>query len=163
VGDPSQPYDGKTPTSEVCAGTVDSPTGAYWDGYGSAQGSANFQSFLGPMFNISGPGNCNYNNWICGAVATGNVGGWSTPPTDGQNTTPVENAPRHSGSGANYLAVDGHVKFLMPQQASSGLGVGNPNQDSGCKNVQPNMYDSGHYCAQDATNLGPFEMTFSQY
>jgi prepilin-type N-terminal cleavage/methylation domain-containing protein/prepilin-type processing-associated H-X9-DG protein len=63
---------------------------------------------------IAGSGNAGPSTtWNTSFYATGNIGGYSL-------TLPATGAGIHTG-GANYLAVDGHVKWLQPGSVSGGL------------------------------------------
>jgi len=53
-------------------------------------------------------------NSCAGQYATGAIAGYT-----GLNNIPPGTAGRHTG-GANYLAIDGHVKWLMPNSVSGG-------------------------------------------
>jgi len=61
-------------------------------------------------------------NSCAGVYATGPIGGYNT----GIATQPAGTG-RHT-DGANYLAIDGHVKWLRPAAVSTGFGASNPNQ-----------------------------------
>lgn len=68
--------------------------------------------------------------------------------------------PRHQG-GANYLAADGHVKFLMPKAVSAGFSANTPSgiqAHTGCANSA-----GCHHCAPcaEGTALGAHTLTFS--
>ena len=70
----------------------------------------------------TGTGSCSGDVGSCGlngayeneTYATGNIGNYPLPSYNGSNTGV------HTG-GANYLAIDGHAKWLMPGSVSGGL------------------------------------------
>lgn len=87
-----------------------------------------------------------------GEFATGDMGG-KTNISVGKSTstqTYTSIAPYHT-DGANYLAADGHVKWLRPSSVSPGQ----PNTQTGSQG--PGNFDS----AAGVGNLGTFNLTFS--
>ncbi len=85
-----------------------------------------------------------------GAFATGKMGGKAnisvgTPP--GQYTS----VPPYHTDGANYLAADGHVKWLRPSSVSAGQSK-SQNDSQG-----PGNFDT----AAGVNNLGSFTLTFN--
>jgi prepilin-type processing-associated H-X9-DG protein len=57
-------------------------------------------------------------NWLEAVYATGDIGGYSLASANGHSG-------RHSG-GSNFLAADGHVKWLLGSSVSGGLTAANP-------------------------------------
>ena len=74
---------------------------------------------------ISGPGSGNTpaTNGNNAKYATGDIGGYTLALANGLT------AGVHTG-GANYLACDGHVKFLQPSNVSGGLTAASPNNQA---------------------------------
>jgi len=99
----------------------------------------------------SSPADGNIENPPYVTYDTGDLGGRSPESTSDANT------PRHQ-IGSNFLACDGHVKFLRPEKVSSGITKGSPNQDTGCPNLFPQYLTD---CAQDPNSMGPFTLTFA--
>ncbi len=84
--------------------------------------------------------------------AIGLPGGCGQTP-DGflwRSIAPRHDAARHSG-GACYMLLDGHAKFLQPEQVSPGDNALAYQQEQDC----------AHHRASDATHLGRFAVTFS--
>lgn len=147
-GNPSQPYDGTTLSMDPWGVSPLQHIGAFWDGYDWVIGSENWVIFMCTPNSAGGET----------PSAAGNVGGRAAGPVVGPfSRTPIETSPRHT-VGSNFLAADGHVKWLRPEKVSSGNGVGGPTQDTACAHVM-----DGSYCPQDANNLGNFTMTFAEY
>jgi prepilin-type N-terminal cleavage/methylation domain-containing protein/prepilin-type processing-associated H-X9-DG protein len=91
-------------------------------------------------------GNLGY-TWGGQVFATGPMGG---PRPSLHPFTLVATGTRHD-DGAEYLMVDGHVKFLRPGQVSSGaeLQIASGNQDSSCCGG----YVNGYGCAASTDNM----------
>ncbi|HET6383049.1 MAG TPA: DUF1559 domain-containing protein [Armatimonadota bacterium] len=79
--------------------------------------------------------------------ATGDIGGLALPGPNGGLSI-----ARHSGNtGSNYLAADGHVKFLRPTQVSGGYNAASPDDAPGAS--------TGNNAA--GTGNGSYALTFS--
>ncbi len=120
-----------------------------------------------------------YSNGLAGAGMTGgwggNSNGWSYTPTlatgwfggrtDTTNYNPANALqmgvpPRH-GTGSNFLALDGHVKFLAANYVSSGW---SPITSSVQKDGGTCLFGNQNLCtaaSTDQLNSGPFTLTFS--
>jgi prepilin-type N-terminal cleavage/methylation domain-containing protein/prepilin-type processing-associated H-X9-DG protein len=68
-----------------------------------------------------------------GGGAIGDQGNFATGPIGGRPLIPASNTPRHL-DGANYLAMDGHVKWLKGDKVSCGLAAVNPTDAQGATN-----------------------------
>jgi prepilin-type processing-associated H-X9-DG protein len=108
-----------------------------------------------------------------GSIAmVGKINWWCNNDTDRQHTTPgdigachnngwawdsASHGPIHGGIGANWLAADGHVKFLRPEKVSPGVSASKANSP----------HDGDCNTATDATTMTqkgtPVTMTFSTY
>jgi prepilin-type N-terminal cleavage/methylation domain-containing protein/prepilin-type processing-associated H-X9-DG protein len=75
-------------------------------------------------------------NYCSTTYSTGYLGGYNNLALD------ATGAGRHT-NGANYLAIDGHVKWLLPNTVSPGFAASNPNK--------PEEYD-----ANSASDLGAY-------
>ena len=135
-----------------------------WSGWGSPSGmygvGIGCEIYTG---NVNGPGNWPLTGPV--GVAAGAVD--RTYPTSGFSTIPYNalpaNVPIHMG-GSNWLACDGHVKYLLGQKISGGQPALNSTdyQDQNGGSYYPaNTEAAGTAGMKLDDNLSPVTMTFS--
>jgi len=106
--------------------------GAIVDVTQSDEGSNNYTSspaggFLSPATNGGGIAGKWGGSSTVPYYVTGYMGGANRPASALAYLLPIltKSVPQHTG-GANYLALDGHVKFLLPSQVSTGRNASSP-------------------------------------
>lgn len=92
-----------------------------------------------------------FGTWFWGQYATGNIGEWTL------STQALNNGNRHL-TGSNFLAADGHVKFLSGQKVSGGLTALAPGNLEGASGGKD--YASGT-TAMQLNSGAPVTLTFS--
>ncbi len=132
---------------KVCiAAELMSPSG---NGVGIFNGDS-----VGPTYpNCPSGGQFRVGEGVFARYATGNIGGRVLNGGTG-------NTPRHK-EGANYLACDGHVRWLKPEAVSSGMGAAASSCLQGTEAKQPAGCIGQQKDQAAGTASGRYAMTFS--